>query len=193
MTSVTRLKAEPPLLADHPVLDMLNTACMLEGRRHDFWKTDTDVVDWLVRAEWLIDSNGFDVGGELLPAARDLRSIVQALVEQRKGGERLFLEALNRFLAEARSYPQLVLGAELEPSLERVRPQQNSMQLLAPLAEAAAEMLVDDDFSRIHTCANPDCILWYYDRTKSRRRRWCSASTCGNRHKVAAYRKRHQP
>ncbi|HET8790849.1 MAG TPA: ABATE domain-containing protein [Modicisalibacter sp.] len=193
MTSPTQTKPEPPRLADHPVLDMLNTVYMHEGKLHDFWQADTDVVDWLVRAGWLAGSDESDRGDQaLLMAARDLRDIVQALVEQRKAGDRLSLEALNSYLAEAESYPQLALGEGREPSLIRVRPRCSARQLLAPLAEAAAEMLVDDDFSRIHTCANPECILWFYDRTKSRRRRWCSASTCGNRHKVAAYRKRHQ-
>ncbi|SDL38267.1 Conserved protein containing a Zn-ribbon-like motif, possibly RNA-binding [Modicisalibacter muralis] len=193
MTSPTRTKPEPPQLADHPVLDMLNTVCMHEGERHDFWQTDTDVVDWLVRAGWLAGSDESDRGDQaLLMAARDLRGIVQVLVAQRKAGDRLSLEALNGYLAEAESYPQLVLGEGREPSLVRVRPRHSARQLLAPLAEAAAEMLVGADFSRIHTCANPECILWFYDRTKSRRRRWCSTSTCGNRHKVAAYRKRHR-
>jgi predicted RNA-binding Zn ribbon-like protein len=32
--------------------------------------------------------------------------------------------------------------------------------------------------------------LWFSDQTKSHQRRWCSMEMCGNRHKVAAYRKR---
>ncbi|MDX3854896.1 CGNR zinc finger domain-containing protein [Streptomyces sp. AK02-01A] len=37
-----------------------------------------------------------------------------------------------------------------------------------------------------------DWLLWFYDRTKSHRRRWwwCSMETCGNRTKVRARRSR---
>jgi predicted RNA-binding Zn ribbon-like protein len=34
------------------------------------------------------------------------------------------------------------------------------------------------------------CILWFADQTRSHHRRWCSTKICGNRQKVAAYRKR---
>nr|WP_254214234.1 CGNR zinc finger domain-containing protein [Burkholderia multivorans] len=34
-------------------------------------------------------------------------------------------------------------------------------------------------------------MLWFLDRTKSHRRRWCSKALCGNRQKVAAFRRRH--
>ena len=34
--------------------------------------------------------------------------------------------------------------------------------------------------------------LMFYDRTKSHKRRWCSMALCGNRHKVAEFRKRRQ-
>jgi len=37
----------PALIADHPVLDMLNTIANVDGQPHDFWQTDEDVSDWL--------------------------------------------------------------------------------------------------------------------------------------------------
>jgi predicted RNA-binding Zn ribbon-like protein len=63
-------------------------------------------------------------------------------------------------------------------------------QLLAPIAEAAAELLTLQDFSIIRKCESPDCVLWFYDRTKGHKRRWCSMAVCGNRHKVSSFRKR---
>ncbi|HEX8403835.1 MAG TPA: CGNR zinc finger domain-containing protein, partial [Duganella sp.] len=41
-------------------------------------------------------------------------------------------------------------------------------------------------------CEHPECILWFYDRTKSHKRRWCSMALCGNRYKAAQFRKRSQ-
>jgi predicted RNA-binding Zn ribbon-like protein len=32
--------------------------------------------------------------------------------------------------------------------------------------------------------------MWFYDRTKGHRRRWCTSTGCGNRAKVAAFRAR---
>jgi len=32
--------------------------------------------------------------------------------------------------------------------------------------------------------------MWFYDRTKSHRRRWCSMALCGNRAKARAHRER---
>jgi predicted RNA-binding Zn ribbon-like protein len=62
-------------------------------------------------------------------------------------------------------------------------------QVLAPLAESAAE-LIAGDFTLVKHCENPDCSMWFADRTKSHRRRWCSMAICGNRHKVASFRQR---
>jgi predicted RNA-binding Zn ribbon-like protein len=38
--------------------------------------------------------------------------------------------------------------------------------------------------------AGAGCTLWFVDRTKAHRRIFCSATTCGNRAKVAAFRQR---
>jgi predicted RNA-binding Zn ribbon-like protein len=61
-------------------------------------------------------------------------------------------------------------------------------QYLLPLAEAAAQLLADENFEHVRRCEHPDCTLYFYDRTKSHRRRWCSMKACGNRYKVARFR-----
>jgi predicted RNA-binding Zn ribbon-like protein len=33
-------------------------------------------------------------------------------------------------------------------------------------------------------------VLYFYDTTKNHRRQWCSVAMCGNRHKVAEFRRR---
>ncbi|WP_196304716.1 ABATE domain-containing protein, partial [Ralstonia solanacearum] len=43
----------PASIADHPVLDMLNTVTSVDGRPHDVWQTDQDVAAWLVHAGWV--------------------------------------------------------------------------------------------------------------------------------------------
>ncbi|WP_017254308.1 CGNR zinc finger domain-containing protein [Pseudomonas tolaasii] len=182
---------EPYVLADDPVLDMLNTLANVDNVPWDFWKTDADVERWLVRLEWAKEGSvpAFEEG-ELLGAARTLREVVRELVAARKAGEPGNPAALNGFLRKAVSHPQLVWPASGTPQLERQRKQQTAEQFLSPIAEAAANLLVAGDFSLIRRCEHPECILWFYDRTKAHKRRWCSMALCGNRHKVAEFRKR---
>lgn len=181
---------EPFVLADHRVLDMLNTRAAMEGAPLEFWRSDEDVEAWLARTGWNLPRVGF-ARGELLQAALTLREAVRGLVEQRKAGGQGSPDVLNRFLATP-SHLHLNWSGSGEPRLEKVWATATAEQYLAPLAEAAAELLVDGDFNLVRECEHPDCVLWFYDRTKSHRRRWCSMALCGNRHKVAEFRKRKQ-
>ena len=182
---------EPYVLADHPVLDMLNTRANVEAVPVDFWQSDADVKRWLVRLEWFAPGEipEFEEGA-LLTAARHLREVIRDLLEQRKAGQQGDPAALNNFLRKAVSYPQLAWNEAGELSLQRLHKQQTAEQFLAPIAEAAADLLVNADAELIRTCEHPDCVLWFYDRTKAHKRRWCSMALCGNRHKVAEFRKR---
>jgi len=182
---------EPYVLADEPVLDMLNTLANIDGAPWDFWQADANVQAWLVRLGWaLVDSIPVFEEGTLLNAARELREAIRELVTARKAGQPGNPAALNSFLRKAVSHPQLVWPAHAAPRLERLRKQQTAEQFLAPIAEAAASLLVEGDFNLIRRCEHPECILWFYDRTKAHKRRWCSMALCGNRHKVAEFRKR---
>jgi predicted RNA-binding Zn ribbon-like protein len=62
--------------------------------------------------------------------------------------------------------------------------------LLAAVARSAAELIVEGPSARLRVCSNPDCGLFFYDTSRTRRRRWCSMSRCGNRHKVRAFSRR---
>lgn len=46
------------------------------------------------------------------------------------------------------------------------------------------------DFNLVRKCEDSDCVLWFVDKTKAHRRRWCSMALCGNRNKVASFRQR---
>ncbi|MCF5548153.1 CGNR zinc finger domain-containing protein [Pseudomonas salomonii] len=182
---------EPYVLADEPVLDMLNTLAAIDGVPWDFWQADADVQRWLVRLQWA-EAGGIPVfdDGALLRAARELREVIRELVAARKQGQAGNPAALNGFLRKAVSHPQLLWPATGAPHLERQRKVQTAEQFLSPIAEAAANLLVAGDFNLIRRCEHPECILWFYDRTKAHKRRWCSMALCGNRHKVAEFRKR---
>lgn len=178
----------PLFVADQPALDFLNTVFVVDGERVDVLRSDDDVARWLVAA---------GLRAQLVPARRGLvarahalRDIVRALVEQRRAGKRLQLAELNGFLAQG--HPTLAIAYDREGALqlERRFGAETAEQILMPLALAAVELLVDVDFALVRTCEREDCVLQFYDRTKSHRRRWCSMATCGNRHKVQTFRAR---
>jgi predicted RNA-binding Zn ribbon-like protein len=62
--------------------------------------------------------------------------------------------------------------------------------LLAAIARSAAEIVAEGASVHLRTCSNPSCGLFFYDTSRTRRRRWCSMTRCGNRHKVAAFSRR---
>lgn len=181
---------EPLLVADHPALDLLNTEAGSGEQYVDFWRSEDDVLRWLARC-------GIDVGqasdrtagDTLLQEAKELRRIARELVERRKQGERGNPERINRYLAMMQSTPVLEWNED-GPRLERRLPTPSPQQALGRVAESVAELLANGQFEYVRQCEHPDCVLWFYDRTKSHRRRWCSMALCGNRHKAAEFRKR---
>jgi predicted RNA-binding Zn ribbon-like protein len=183
----------PRFLADHPALDFLNTVAVADGQPVDSLQADEDVLRWLKQADFTGDARPPKFAAStLLSSARTLRELVRDLVEKRKAGGRADTAAFNAFLMKAGSYPQLVWDSRKPPRIERVREAKTPAHFLAPLAESAADLLANGDFDLIRKCEDETCILWFYDRTKSHRRRWCSMAVCGNRNKVKAFRQRQQ-
>lgn len=189
-------KAQPEkrralFLGGHVALDFLNTVMRVNGALVDFFEHDDDVVSWLGQAGFPIAKIGADTPPlSFLRAARTLRESLRSLIEKRKAGKQGDLSVLNAFLAEALSYPKLVFGKSRSLKIERVRRLDTPEQILSPVAEAAADLLTTVDLDVVKRCEDGTCILWFYDQTKSHHRRWCSMAICGNRHKVATYRKR---
>lgn len=172
---------------DHPALDLLNTVRQVNGQPVDSWQSNADVAAWLAQAGYL--PAGAQAGPALLAVARELRESVRALVAQRKAGQLIDPAPLNVLLAQASRHMALVRDGNGALMLTPVYASDTPQRLLAPLAEAAAELLAGD-FALVKHCENPACTLWFVDRTKSHRRRWCSMAVCGNRHKVASFRQR---
>ena len=178
-------------LAGDLALDFLNTRTRVRGEITDLLQTDEDVLVWMEQAGLPRSKMRFDgVSLSLLRPARLLRENIRALVEKRKDGLWGDPSLLNRILSHAKSYPQLVWGTTSVPTVQRIRQADPPEGLLAPIAEAAAALLAIADFHLVKRCEDPTCALWFYDQTRSHRRRWCSVLLCGNRHKVAAFRKR---
>jgi len=197
MTRRSRNDAEPtpgvaPRLGGHIVLDLLNTVEY----------TDTGLVDHLSVAEsvhhWLEES-GISIetpprGIELVTAIIDLREVVRTLVLHRLAGTSANPAELNSYLEAAGGYWTLRWETDAKaPQRKFVYKEMSIKTVLAPLAEAAAELLAREDFSAVKRCANPECSRFFYDPSATSRRRWCDMSSCGNRMKVTAFRQRQRP
>lgn len=178
-----------PLLADHLALDLLNTEAHVGAQDVDFWPDGDGLVDWLARVG--IDPGTPDRAGKeaLLAGARELRAVARALVAKRKAGLAADPARLNGFLALVQSVPVLEWD-DAGPRMTRRFTAPSPLRPLGVLAEAVAALLAEGDFDLVRQCEHRECVLWFYDRTKSHRRRWCSMAVCGNRHKAEQFRKR---
>ncbi|MFL1455038.1 CGNR zinc finger domain-containing protein [Marinobacter sp. GN3S48] len=184
---------EPLLLADHPALDLVNTICCINGEDFDFWNDDKDVVSWLERLGLSVDSARVSWSpGELLSHAKQLRSLIEKWLHGAYD-ESSIVNILNNYLTESWSHAKVTYESGGSLHVERCRLASSVKGLLGPLSESIVDLISNGDPERIRQCQHDECILWFYDRTKARRRRWCSMALCGNRHKVGEYRKRQIP
>jgi predicted RNA-binding Zn ribbon-like protein len=185
--------AEPLFIADEVALDFVNTAYGVEPDHRECFTSDQDVLDWLKRAE-LLETPGDAIPaakrGAVLSAAIRLRESAQHLIERRKAGSSADPAALNEALSLGSAHLELIWKKGQPPKLRQHRAIDVAEAVLVPVAEAVARLLADADFELVRKCESTDCTLWFYDRTKSHHRRWCSMAMCGNRAKVAAFRAR---
>src|SRR5262249_32154115 len=195
-------RPSPFFVGDHLALDFLNSIASPKDVPVEWLRDGRDLVDWLERAEVI----GADVA-ERFRAAKDQRSLdgVAGLAREFRDWLRGFvtrhmgrpltpaaakgLGALNELLAGDTRYPigEAVSG---ELRMRRVRRWEDPDELLHPVAEAAAELVCNEDFRLIRACGGHVCTLLFLDRTKAHGRRWCSMAVCGNRAKAAAHRAR---
>ena len=175
----------------HPALNFINTLHMVGAELSDTWQSDEDVAEWIVR-EGLRDTLPSTTwpDGALLRKARNLRQIALKAVEARKAEKVLPLDELNGFLEHSVSHCVLSAESRINLRFERVYAMETVEQYLAPVVESLGELLSHTDFDLVRHCEGQQCVLWFYDRTKAHRRRWCSPQLCGNRANVAAFRAR---
>lgn len=187
-------------VGNHPCLDFVNTQMIVKGEQTDVLESFDDLVCWLVQAKLLTERQADVARAELdrnetaslLERAKNFRGILRGLAERiavHKPVPAAAIDAINRFLSQRPGYSQLVRGKG--GFSQQFHPVATSAQdVLAPLAEAASDMLCRIDLALIKKCGNPACILYFFDTTKNHTRNWCSMQGCGNRMKVAAYYKR---
>lgn len=193
-------------VGDHVALDFVNTRLREASMWVELCSTSEDVLLWLKHAE-LIQPTEFQTlrnelvqlkcGERLLETVVNLRSEWQAvlagLIELRPLPPG-FIARLNELMAPALSRQMLVSDMGNQPY--RLVHQRLALpadaKVLALLAGCIADFITAMEQPYLRKCAADDCVVYFYDRTKSHRRQWCSMAICGNRHKVAKFRARQE-
>jgi predicted RNA-binding Zn ribbon-like protein len=186
------------LLGAHPAIDFANTLVPPPGLDVEFLQWWQDLVDWLKESK-LSDGQHLEVSESAAPQAletvRNLRHAWRTTLEQIMAGHGVqpqFIKQLNRILSLDTFSEALHVEDKRSFHLNRSRSLLEGKQLaLAILARSIAEFLITAEFKYLRRCANTDsCCIVFYDTTKNHRRQWCSNSMCGNRYKVAEFRRR---
>ena len=181
-------------VGNDPSIDFINTAIVADGSPVDLLQSPEDYLEWLegagialrpIGAGRRAAKNGFQ-------QATDFRGILRAAFERLTSGAALpqqILNATNAFISHQASTAELeVRGTkfELRPYWRATEP----ADYVSPIAWAFAEFLANADLKRLRKCKNPDCVLFFYDTSKSGTRTWCSLYICGNKMRMAASRER---
>ncbi|MBY0276808.1 CGNR zinc finger domain-containing protein [Candidatus Binatia bacterium] len=193
----------PFVVGGHLALDLLNTVAAPRGEPVEFLFSGAALLDWLVAAGALHTDEVGSLARRLSPSALDairretvalrewLRPIVQRSASRRRASlSAAELRHLNELLARDVRVVEVVPSGRGYATRTVRRSASAVAGLRAPVVAAIADLFTMADFALVRTCAGPSCTLWFLDRTKGHRRRWCAMELCGNRAKVDAHRQR---
>ena len=163
------------------VLDLINTVKIVRGQIIDTLQTPDDLTVW-----WSLVQEHHHPIEQVSGAATAFDNSVLATVKGvRDHLHDLFLRviegqqpntddlaALNWALGTG--HPNLAWdgGAQVAYMSSGER----AAGLLLPAALSALRLLTQTDLSRLHKCASNQCVMLFYDTTKSGTRHWCSTA-----------------
>lgn len=169
-----------PLLGEPISIDLLNTVWRDAAGEHDLLADAEGLRTWLT-SHSLDSSPTSEEARQLLVAARE------ALRQHAKG-----LLAPPPPRSAERQLNSILASGWFSRALQDGRPVTRPVvvdpaQLAVWTAIENYLQLLERDPGRLRACANPDCILHFFDISKRGDRRWCSMAGCGNRAKAARH------
>ena len=196
---VTHEPADPfHRIGNNIAVDFANTVYSPHNENGSLLNAD-DVLHFLRTAGALSTTNARelrrllhddDTGKSFFKRALQLRSAIrdalEALDERRPVSDGA-LAVLNEALRANAGHLDLRPVSKTRYALEYRHSSRGLGYVLAPIAEATAELLASPTQARIRRCASDDCIRYFYDDSRTGRRRWCEMAICGNRAKTAAF------
>lgn len=189
------------VIANNLGLDLVNTRIVDNGKPVDLLNSFDDLLEWSA-AVGLLDKgqaekarkkwSGSREAARLFKNALGLRdSLKKIAVDLSKGKSvsKLSLDELNDLLKRKSGFFEI--KRSVEGYEKRFHSETDDIgSLLVPVAESVADLLCFGDLSQVKKCEGETCVLYFYDRSKNHRRRWCSMSACGNRAKANAFYRR---
>ena len=168
-------------------MDFLNTEIVRDGWPVDLLDCPDALAHWLAEAR--LAPRNVTVTKGVLAAAKQTRAAWRDLAGALADGKPLrsaALALLDRELRRGRGALTLRRqGSQFDVTFEPDPARAHDVRFL--IARAAASFLAKADPARIRRCGGTNCVLFFYDATKSGTRRWCSMAGCGNRMKAALH------
>jgi predicted RNA-binding Zn ribbon-like protein len=185
-------------VGNHSAIDFANTLSISQGKWTEHLRVWADVIEWLALAGLSSDPAlriSISRSAKAIKSVVEFRRVWKAQLDNLVTGCNVndtFIKRLNHLLEEDVSHEILRRRGNTDFHLDRSASQLSGEKLaLALLSRQIARFLAEANFEYLHRCANTaSCVLYFYDTTKNHRRQWCSTAVCGNRHKVAEFRKR---
>jgi len=179
--------SQPPLhrVGGNLALDFANT---VSSRATDRETDHIATLDGLLR--WAADTGlvagDIDFSADALATAHALRAAIRSVMEAAVAQEERPREAavILKVLKEC------LEAAHFDGIPARILFRASAAEILGPIALAAVDLLRSDMIARVKMCPQDDCHWLFLDMTKNGSRRWCDMAVCGNRAKVAHFRKR---
>jgi predicted RNA-binding Zn ribbon-like protein len=170
----------------HNAIDLTATLqARLKPAPRELLKTPEDLARWLVAAR--LAPTPPETRETDLVQARRLRETIYALADaQLRGGDGSSPRNMLNMIAAG-----IPAVAQLSPD-GKVRLVGAADALLVTLAREAVHLFGSEMVDRIHQCQSPTCTIFFIDTSRSGDRRWCSMSGCGNKAKVAEFRRRNR-
>jgi predicted RNA-binding Zn ribbon-like protein len=189
-------------VGDHTALDFANTLLVANGAPFETFNCYDDILAWLTSARLISQEERKTLAADLpspanqqalLEHIRAFRGLWKTNLERLVTGKPAlpdFVDLINQFLRD--DLGRQVLSQEAKTRTFQVHqehvPLEPARKIPALIANAIAQFLASANLQYLRRCAGVDCVLYFYDTTKSHRRQWCSMAICGNRHKVAKFR-----
>jgi predicted RNA-binding Zn ribbon-like protein len=204
---MTDSSAPALFVAGHPALDFLNSAYAPGGERVETIGDGRALLDWMTGAGLLqkdaaaqlarrFGRKALDAAAQEARAVREWARTWLAAWRENPARDPTHeydeeIAGLNKLLARENRVRELIAAKRRLELAERPH-FTDARELIAPIALEIARLVTQEDPALVKACAGADCTLWFLDRTKAHRRVFCSATACGNRAKVAAFRRRAQ-
>ena len=188
-------------VGNHLSLDFVNTRPVMNGQPVELLSDWKALLRWF-RAADLVSEKEMETfvrqwerrveAGACRDGLRTFRESLRATVLRLEAGEVPASRTVAELNEMLRAHPMFLELRRTAAQLERRKRFELRCpdDLIAPLVDAAAELLLELAPARVRKCES--CVLHFYDTSKNGTRRWCSMQICGNRSKVAAYAKRNR-